>query len=186
MVASCSCPRKIHTISGRSAAREPNRAKAHRTKRRLLPFVAFFLLSSTVGLSASSQPLKEKPVPGWPELRIETHYVSRIAMRGNCFPVPPGTPIPETSANGCARPIFSRGICNIFIDFRYVGDAELLEHQQKRCRGHDYVNDDRLADAYRAWLDRREDRYLDTVDFGLLMFLLEGLNSRTGDKEKND
>lgn len=180
------CPRKIPTASGRPAAREPNCAKAHRTKRRLAPLVAFFLLSSTVSLSASSQPLKEKPVPGWPELRIETHYVSRIAMRGNCFPVPPGTPIPETSANGCARPVFSRGVCSIFIDVRYAWDARLHEHQEMRCRGYDYVNEDLLANAFRAWLDRREDRYLDTVDFGLLMFLLEGLNSRTGDKEKND
>lgn len=46
--------------------------------------------------------------------------------------------------------------------------AELREHEEKRCRGHDFRDDDLLADALRAWGEHGENRYAD-----MLMFVLE-------------
>jgi len=124
---------------------------------------------------ADPLPLNDEPVPGWPELRIETHYVARIAMRGHCLPVPAGTPIPDTSLDSCARPDFWRGVCDVFIDVQSMRRAELLEHEKMRCRGHDYRDVDRLAEALRAWREQGENRYADMLDFASLMFVLEPL-----------
>jgi len=124
---------------------------------------------------ADPLPLNGEPVPGWPELRIETRYLARIAMRGHCLPVPAGTPIPNTSLDSCARPDFWRGVCDIFIDVQSMRRAELLEHERMRCRGHDYRDDDRLAGALRAWREQGENRYADMLDFASLMFVLEPL-----------
>ena len=119
--------------------------------------------------------LKDEPVLGWPELQVETHYVARIAMRGYCFPVPAGTPIPETSLDSCVRPDFWRGVCDIFIDVRSTRRAELREHEEKRCRGHDHLNDDRLAEAWGAWRERGENRFATMLDFASMMYVLEPL-----------
>jgi len=139
-----------------------------------------FLLISTFGPQtlAHPLPLKDGPVPGWPKLQIETHYVARIAMRGFCFPVPAGTPMPDTSLDSCARPDFWRGVCDIFIDVQSLRRAELREHEEKQCRGYDHGDDDLLAEALRAWREHGENRYADMLDFESMLFLLEG--SRPG------
>ena len=138
--------------------------------------VSALLAAIAVALTAfpaAAQPpsLKGAPVPDWPELRIETHYVARIAMRGYCQPVPAGTPIPESSLNGCARPDFWRGVCDIFIDARYAGSKDLLAHEEKRCRGHDYLDSDAFAEAWRAWRTHGENRYADRLEFDAMRFL---------------
>jgi hypothetical protein len=115
--------------------------------------------------------LKDAPVPGWPELKIETHYVARIAMRGYCLPVPAGTPIPESPLDSCARPDFWRRVCDIFIDEQHMAAAELLAHEQKRCRGYDYRDSDAYARAWRAWREHGENRYADRLDFEAMRFL---------------
>jgi hypothetical protein len=120
---------------------------------------------------AQAPSLKGAPVPGWPALRIETHYVVRIAMRGYCLPVPAGTPIPDSSLNSCARPDFWRGVCDIFIDVQHIDATELLAHEQKRCRGHDYRDSDTFARAWRAWRAHGENRYADRLDFDAMKFL---------------
>jgi hypothetical protein len=116
-------------------------------------------------------PLNDAPVPGWPELEIATHYVARIAMRGSCFPVPAGTPIPETGANSCARPDFWRGVCDIYIDVQHVASVPLYEHEVRRCRGYDYRGSDAFAEALRVWRERGENRYADMLDFESIMFV---------------
>ena len=143
----------------------------------LTDLVVALLVISTIAPAALANPtpLKAEPVAGWPELRIETHYVARIAMRGHCLPVPAGTPIPDTALDSCARPDFWRGACDIFIDVQSMRRAELLEHEKMRCRGHDYRDDDRLAEALRAWREQGENRYADMLDFASLMFVLEPL-----------
>lgn len=139
--------------------------------------IGAFLLILAIGSEALANPtpLKDTAVPGWPELQIETHYVARITMRGYCFPVPAGTPIPETSLDSCVRPDFWRGVCDIFIDVRSTRRAELREHEEKRCRGHDHLNDDGLAEAWRVWRERGENRYADMLDFASMMYVLEPL-----------
>ena len=117
--------------------------------------------------------LKDAPVPGWPRLQIETHYVGRIAMRGYCLKVPAGTPIPETSLDSCARPDFWRGVCDIYIDIQYLGHLSLREHEEKRCRGYDRQGSDLFAEALRVWHERGENRYADMLDFESMMFVLE-------------
>jgi hypothetical protein len=117
--------------------------------------------------------LKDAPVPGWPPLRIETHPIARIAMRGYCLPVPAGTPIPESPLNSCARPDFWRGVCDIYIDARYAGSKELLAHEERRCRGHDYRGSDAFAQAWRAWKAQGENRYADRLEFDAMKFLFE-------------
>lgn len=117
--------------------------------------------------------LKDAPVPHWPRLQIQTHYVSRIAMRGNCFPVPAGRPIPETPFNSCARPDFWRGVCDIFIDVRHVSSAALHEHEVKRCRGHDFRDSDQFAEALRAWREWGENRFANLLDFRVMMMIGE-------------
>jgi len=154
------------------------RAQDPRTGRgRVGAVIGAFLLVSAFSphTLANPLPLKDEPVQGWPELQIETHYVARIAMRGYCFPVPAGTPIPDTSLDSCARPDFWRGICNIFIDVRSMRRVELREHEERRCRGHDHRDDDLLAEAWRAWRERGENRYADMLDFATMMFVLEPL-----------
>jgi hypothetical protein len=134
--------------------------------------VALALALAAVASGAAQPPrLKDAPVAGWPELRIETHYVVRIAMRGYCLPVPAGTPIPESSLDSCARPDFWRGVCDIFIDARYAESRELLAHEEKRCRGHDYHDSDAFARAWRAWRARGENRYADRLEFDAMRFL---------------
>jgi len=136
-------------------------------------WIGALLLLSTFGPPALAQPLplKDEPVPGWPELRIETRYVARIAMRGYCFPVPAGTPIPETALDSCARPDFWRGVCDIFIDVQHILSAQLREHEEKRCRGYDRRDSDLLAEALHAWREHGENRYADMLDFESLMFV---------------
>ena len=136
-----------------------------------------FLLLLMLGPQALAQPLplKDAPVPGWPVLQIETHYVARIAMRGYCLAVPAGTPIPETSFDSCARPDFWRGVCDIFIDVQYAGITELPGHEEKRCRGYDHQDSNLLAEALRVWRERGENRYADMLDFESMMFVLEPL-----------
>ena len=133
------------------------------------------LLIWTFGPQAFAHPLplKDVPVPGWPKLQIETHYVARIAMRGYCFPVQAGTPIPDTFLDSCARPDFWRGVCYIFIDAEYLGTPSLREHEERRCRGYDQRDSDLLAEALRVWRERGENRYADMVDFEVMMFILE-------------
>lgn len=134
-----------------------------------------FLLNFTFGPQtlAHPLPLKDAPVPGWPELQIETHYVARIAMRGLCLAVSAGTPIPETSAYSCARPDFWRGVCDIYIDVQHSGMNRLREHEEKHCRGYDHQDGHLLAEALRVWRDRGENRYADMIDFQSMMFVLE-------------
>jgi hypothetical protein len=120
---------------------------------------------------AQAQPLKDAPVKGWPRLQVQTHYVARIAMRGNCFPVPAGKPIPESSLNSCARPDFWRGVCDIYIDVRYLQSAGLREHEEKRCRGYDYRDSDLFAEALRAWRERGENRFANVLDFRVMMLI---------------
>lgn len=120
---------------------------------------------------AQSPALKDVPVPGWPALQIQTHYVARIAMRGSCFPVPAGQPIPDTRRNGCARPDFWRGVCDIYIDIDYVMSGDVYEYQVKRCRGHDDRGSDAFAQAWRVWRERGENRYADMLDFESIMFI---------------
>ena len=145
-------------------------------KRTLLCFAALvFILASGPQTLAHPLPLKEKPVPDWPELQIETRYVARIAMRGHCFPVAAGMPIPDSHLDSCARPDFWRGVCDIFIDVQSERPAELLEHEKMRCRGHDRRDDDQLAEALSAWRERGENRYADMLDFASMMFVLEPL-----------
>lgn len=134
------------------------------------------LLISTFGPQSLADPLalRDEPVPGWPDLHIATHYVGRIALRGFCFPVPAGTPIPDASLDSCARPDFWRGVCDIYIDVEYTGSAELRKHEEKRCRGFDRRDDDLLAEALRAWRERGENRYADMLDFESMLFVLEG------------
>jgi len=140
-----------------------------------MPLVGAFLLILVLGSEtlAHPLPLKDEPVPGWPKLQIETHYLARIAMRGYCLPVPSGTPIPDASIDSCARADFWRGICDIFIDVQYIRSAELREHEEKRCRGYDYQDSDLLAEALRAWHERGENRYADMLDFESMMFVSE-------------
>jgi hypothetical protein len=140
-----------------------------------MTFVGAILLVMTFGAQALAHPLplKDEPVPGWPKLQVETHYVARIAMRGYCLSVPAGTPIPETSHDSCARPDFWRGVCDIFIDVQYARITELREHEAKRCRGYDYQDSDLLAEALRVWRERGENRYADMLDFESMMFVLE-------------
>lgn len=132
-----------------------------------------------LGLALGSQalaqplPLKDDPVPNWPRLQIETHYVARIAMRGYCLRVPAGTPIPETSLDSCARPDFWRGVCDIYIDVQYVVDSSVREREERRCRGYDHQGSDLFAEALRVWRERGENRYADMVDFESMMFVLE-------------
>ena len=135
------------------------------------------LLILAFGPQAVAQPLllKDAPVPGWPKLQIETHYVARIAMRGYCLPVSAGTPIPETSLDSCVRPDFWRGVCDIFIDAEYMGTPSLHENEEKRCRGYDLQDGDALAEALRVWRERGENRYADMLDFESMMFALEPL-----------
>lgn len=135
--------------------------------------IGAFLAGLTCGPHVTAQPLplKDAPVPGWPGLQIETHYVARIAMRGICLPVPAGTPIPETTINSCARPDFWRGVCDIYIDVDYITNAELYEHEMKRCRGYDHRDSDSLAEALRVWHERGENRYADMLDFESVMFV---------------
>ena len=95
-------------------------------------------------------------------------------MRGYCFPVPAGTPIPETPLDSCARPDFWRGVCDIYIDVQFAGSAELRGHEDKRCRGYDHRGEDLLAEALRAWRERGENRYADMVDFESMMFVFGG------------
>ena len=120
---------------------------------------------------AQTPRLKDAPVPGWPELKIETHYVVRIAMRGYCLPVPAGTPIPDSSLNSCARPDFWRRVCDIFIDVQHIDAKELLAHEQKRCRGYDYRDSDTFAQAWQSWRTHGENRYSDRLDFDSMKFL---------------
>lgn len=144
--------------------------------RALMLFCALLIvLASGSRTLANPLPLKQEPIPGWPDLQIETHYVARIAMRGYCFPMPAGKPVPETSLDSCARPDFWRGVCDIFIDVRSARRAELREHEEKRCRGHDHLNDDRLADAWRAYRERGENRYASMLDFASMMYVQEPL-----------
>ena len=117
--------------------------------------------------------LGDEPIPGWPELRIETRYVPRVAMRGYCFPVAAGKPIPETSFDSCARPDFWRGVCDIFIDVERILSAELREHEEWRCRGYDREGSHAFAEALRAWREHGENRYADMLDFESLMFVWE-------------
>lgn len=133
------------------------------------------ILAPGAGPLAHPLPLKDAPVPDWPELRIETRYVARIAMRGFCLPVAAGTPIPETSLDSCARPDFWRGVCDVFIDVQHAGNTGLREHEEKRCRGYDYRDSDALAGALRAWRDHGENRYADMLDFEAMMFVWEPL-----------
>ena len=132
-----------------------------------------FLVVLAFGPQAVAQTaqLKDAPVPGWPRLQIQTHYVSRIAMRGNCFPVPAGMPIPETPFNSCARPDFWRGICDIFIDVHHVSSAALHQHEVKRCRGHDYRTSNQLAEALLAWREWGENRFANMLDFRVMMMI---------------
>lgn len=123
---------------------------------------------------ADTLSLKDEAVPGWPELRIETRYVARIAMRGYCFPVRAGTPIPETSLDSCARPDFWRGVCDIFIDVQHIMSAELREREAQHCRGYDRQGSNLLAEALHAWREHGENRYADMLDFESLMFVWEG------------
>ena len=137
-----------------------------------LTLFGVLVLSLASGQHALAQAsLKDAPVPGWPELKIETHYVVRIAMRGYCLPVPAGTPIPDSSMNSCARPDFWRGVCDIFIDVQHMDATELLAHEQKRCRGYDYRDSDTFAQAWRSWRAHGENRYSDRLDFEALRFL---------------
>ena len=117
--------------------------------------------------------LKDMPVPGWPRLQIETRYVARIALRGYCLKVPPGTPIPETALDSCARPDFWRGVCDIYIDVQYAGDPSVREREERRCRGYDHQGSDLFAEVLRVWRERGENRYADMVDFESMMFVLE-------------
>ena len=123
------------------------------------------------GALAQPEPLKDAPVPGWPALHVQTHYVARIAMRGSCLPVPPGKPIPDTRLNGCARPDFWRAVCDVYIDIDHVMSQDVYEHQVKRCRGYDYRNSDAFAEAWRVWRERGENRYADMLDFESIMFV---------------
>lgn len=140
-----------------------------------MTFIGAFLGFLMFGAETAAQPLplKDAPVPGWPELRIETRYVSRIAMRGFCSSVPAGSPIPEASFDSCARPDFWRGVCDIYIDVQYAGTAGLREHEERRCRGYDLRDSDQLGEALRVWRERGENRYADMLDFESLMFVLE-------------
>lgn len=137
------------------------------------------LLILTFGSRASAHPLplSDAPVPGWPKLQIQTHYVARLALRGLCFPVSAGTPVPETPLDSCARPDFWRGVCDIFIDIQHLGIAGLREHEEKRCRGYDYRDGDAFAEALRAWLEHGENRYADMLDFEAMMFVSEPLTT---------
>lgn len=139
-------------------------------------FVAYFLFAvAGSGASANPSPLKDEPVPGWPGLQIEARYVAQIALRGYCFSVPPGTPIPDTSLDSCVRPDFWRGVCDIFIDVAHILSAELRAREEKRCRGYDHRGSDFLAEALRAWRERGENRYADMLDFESVMFVWEPL-----------
>lgn len=136
--------------------------------------VGALLVACTFGAPSWGQPvLKDEPVPGWPELRIETRYVARIAMRGHCVPVSAGTPIPETSLDSCARPDFWRGVCDIFIDVQHALSAGLREREEKRCRGYDHRDSNALAEALHAWREHGENRYAFMLDFESLMFVWE-------------
>lgn len=97
-----------------------------------------------------------------------------IAMRGYCFPVRAGTPIPETSLDSCARPDFWRGVCDIFIDVQHILSAELHELEEKRCHGYDRQGSNLLSEALHAWRAHGENRYADMLDFESLMFVWEG------------
>jgi len=146
-----------------------------------------FLLISVLGppVLAHPLPLKDQPVPGWPRLHIETHYVARIALRGYCLAVPVGLPIPDASLDSCARPDFWRGVCDIFIDIQSERRAALREHEEKHCRGYDNQEDDRLAEALRAWHEHGENRYADMLDFESMIFVSEGSpEGRTEYEEK--
>lgn len=138
-------------------------------------FLGALLFVSMSGAQSLAHPLplKDEPVPGWPELQVETHYVAAIALRGFCLPAPAGTPIPQTPLDSCVRPDFWRGVCSIFIDVRFIGNAELRAHAEKRCRGHDLREEDFLAEALRAWREHGENRHADMLDFASLMFVLE-------------
>lgn len=133
----------------------------------------FLAWSFAAPAGAQLRPLKDAPVPGWPALQVETHYVARIAMRGYCLPVPAGMPIPDSALNGCARPDFWRGVCDIYIDARHADSRELLAHQEKRCAGHDYRDSDALAEAWRAWRAHGENRYADRLEFDAMKFLFD-------------
>jgi hypothetical protein len=150
-------------------------ARAARSRARALANVAAFLLILTPGLPARAQPvpLKDAPVPGWPPLRIEAHYVPRIAMRGYCLPVPAGTPIPEAPFDSCVRPDFWNGICHLFLNAHYAGVAQLRAHEERRCRGYDRLGSNFLAEALRIWRERGENRHADMIDFESLLFILE-------------
>jgi hypothetical protein len=135
--------------------------------------LTFVLVLAAGGGAAAQMPLKERPVPGWPGLQIETRYVARVAMRGYCLGAPAGMPIPDTPLDSCARPDFWRGVCDIFIDARHAGNAALHEREVKRCRGHDYQGSDQFAEAWRAWREHGENRYALMLDFDSMMFVIE-------------
>jgi hypothetical protein len=144
--------------------------------RRAAVFWAFFLIGiASPGAWANPVVLKDEPVPGWPGLQIETRYVAQIALRGYCFSVPLGVPIPDVALESCVRPDFWRGVCDIFIDVAHILNAELRAREEKRCRGYDHRDSDFLAEALRAWRERGENRYADMLDFESVMFVWEPL-----------
>lgn len=158
--------------------------------RRYLPLLVVLLLAESCAPMPPQAPaprgvglLKDRPVPGWPALEIETRYVARLAMRGYCLRVPAGTPIPETSFDSCARPDFWRGVCYIFIDVQYVALPATREREEQRCRGYDQQGSNLFAEALRAWRDRGENRYAEMLDFETMMFVIEPpANCAPGDK----
>lgn len=139
------------------------------------PRAAAVCLGLALGFHALAQPLplQGTPVPGWPQLQIETRYVARLAMRGYCLKAPQGAPIPETVLDSCARPDFWRGVCDIYIDVQYITNPSMREREEKRCRGYDYQGSDVLAEALRVWRERGENRYADMMDFEWMMFVIE-------------
>lgn len=171
---------------GNALARRSLPAHAGRRAICLVSFVVVMLVFPVLVSRSLADPLslKEEPVPGWPELQVETHYVARVALRGFCLPALAGTPIPDATLESCVRPDFWRGVCSIFIDVRHVGNDELRAHAEKRCRGYDLREENSLAEALRAWREHGENRYADMLDFASLMFVLEPV-ATCGDGENS-
>ena len=88
---------------------------------------------------------KSQTVPGWPELKIVEHHVTRDEMLAQCQPwFRSGVP------EGCTLFHFDRNEAHIYVRNDFTA-RWVLEHERLHAAGYDHVGSTHMQRALEAW-----------------------------------
>ncbi len=106
--------------------------------------LVLFLTVAALGACATSVN-QGAPTPGWPALKVTSHYVPHKQMIERCAPYVGYGSLPDA----CAEINLKAKTCDKWFSADFPPSVAIERHEQEHCEGYDHIGESALADMLR-------------------------------------